>query len=269
MPSLRPLQPIALPDDCARSTDYGPEPERVWVPIGDIMIDDDYQRDLNRRSLALIKKIVGGFKWSKVKTPTGIRVGEQIHLLDGQHTATAAVTLGIPKIPVDIVSARTAGERASAFVAHNQDRLAMTPLDVYRAQLAGGDPEAVAIDKAVKEAGVRLRIVAPQIKPKVGDTGSIGVIRNLIKRRKHAGAVSVMSALVRAERAPISAAELAAVEELMYGNDPIAPRLITVIAKDMGWNGVIQAQAHAKMKGVNVKSALVHEYRRRAKKAAA
>ncbi len=184
MTSLRPIKPLTLPADVPRATDFGDTPQRVMVDPLELLVDDEYQRDINRKSHALIVRMCGRFRWAKYKTPTCVRVDDKLHVIDGQHTAIAAATLGIKKIPVDVVDAATGLERADAFVAHNRDRLGMTPFDIHRAMVAVGDPAAKAIETTCRAAGVRIiRVLNKMVTPKVGDTAAIGMLGQLVKRR--------------------------------------------------------------------------------------
>lgn len=268
MTSLRPIAALTLPPDAPRSAEFGDKPERVWVPPTDLLVDDEYQRDLNRKSFQLIARMVAGFKWRKFKTPTCVRVGRRLHVIDGQHSAIAAATLLIPKIPVDVVDASSALERADSFVSHNRDRLGMTPFDIYRALLGAGDPHAKSIDRVCRDAGLRLiRVLNKLITPKVGDTAAIGLLGQLVRRRGVEDATRAMAALVRGGRAPISAAEIAAAEEVLFPANPedtMTATELSAIARELGTEGVIKCNARAKTELTTAKVVLAAQYRRQA-----
>jgi hypothetical protein len=62
----------------------------------------------------MIREIVRGWDWKKFKPPVAVEVstGESsagLVVINGQHTAIAAVTRGIPRIPVLIVEAASLG----------------------------------------------------------------------------------------------------------------------------------------------------------------
>lgn len=260
MTTLRPVRPLALPPDAIRAKDFGDLPKRVFVNPTDLMVDDAYQRDLNRRSFKLIAKIVAGFKWSKLKTPTCISQGGKLHVIDGQHTAIAAATLGIKKMAVDLVTVASLEERSEAFVAHNRDRLAMTALDIYRAQLGGRQPDAVRIDRVCRDAGIRLKVISHMIEPKVGDCASIATIRDVIKRRGPGDAGKVLGVLIAAARAPLSTAEITAVDQLFGDGFSVAE--LTRAAKEIGPAGVLRCQAKATTERISIRMALVEAYER-------
>jgi len=122
-----------------------PTPEPRLVAPADLLIEGAYQRDLSNRSMSLIRKIVNGWDWAKFKPPICAERGENLYVIDGQHTAIAAATRGVAKIPVLIVSAKEMQARATAFVSHNRDRLAMSPFQLLYAEAAAEDPVASGI----------------------------------------------------------------------------------------------------------------------------
>jgi hypothetical protein len=141
----RQIEPIAL-----NGLEPGGTPRALpifeWLDPGTLLIDDDYQRDSSERSLKLVRKIVNGWDWAKFKPPVGVMVEAGIELIDGQHTAIGAATHpDIEKIPVMIVDVQEQAERASAFIGHNRDRVAVTASQLHIAAVAAGDPEAQAI----------------------------------------------------------------------------------------------------------------------------
>jgi len=266
--SLRPVKSVELPPGAKRAllTDFGEPPERVWVDPTELLIDDVYQRDLNRRSMALIATMVEGWKWRRMKTPDCVRVGGKLHVIDGQHTAIAAATLGIKKIPVDVVDAKTELERADSFVSYNKNRLTMSALDIYRAQVGGRDPVAMKIDRVCKAAGVRLKVIHFLIQPKVGDTAAISAIRKLVVKRGEELAGKVLGALVKAGRAPVSAAEITAAEEFYFAGEGVSATALAAIARELGQEGLLKCQARATTERISTKTAIVDKYRELAKK---
>lgn len=262
--TLRPIVPMLLPADAPRATEFGKKPETMWVAPTDLLVDEEYQRDINRRSMALIGRIVAGFAWRKVKPPIVVRVDDGLHVIDGQHTAIAAATLKIPKIMVFVVEAVSAADRADSFVAHNQDRITMSPLDIYRAKVGGGVPDALAVAKVCKAAGVRLRVLSKHITPKIGDCAAVSVVSSLVARRGPAAAESVLKALVKGGRAPISRAELVAAETVMFGPDPLSVDQLARAVTDLGDKGVQAAHVTAKTDRVAVQIPLADKYRRTA-----
>jgi hypothetical protein len=81
----------------------------------------------------LIRKIVQTWDWSRMKPPICARdESGRLFVVDGQHTSIAAARHpGIKKIPVMIVNVDTVEGRASAFIGHNRDRVAMTSMQLH------------------------------------------------------------------------------------------------------------------------------------------
>ena len=74
----------------------------------DLCVDASYQRDISRRSLKLIEKLVAEWDWRRYNVPVVTRVGNAWHIIDGQHTAIAALTHGgIGEIDVLVVEAES------------------------------------------------------------------------------------------------------------------------------------------------------------------
>lgn len=193
----------------------GCKPVMEWVAPGDLYVEQDYQRALSERSIALIRRIAGNFRWAHVKPAICARVEGKLVVIDGQHTATAAATRGdVPAIPVMIVEAVEVRDRAMAFIGQNRDRLALTALHMHHAAVAGGDEIAVAVNDAVKRAGVmilRYQTGSKAATYKVGQTTAIGIISILVRRHGVTAAAKVLKVLVEAKRAPLPATEIAAV----------------------------------------------------------
>jgi hypothetical protein len=177
-----------FPDLTPASFD-GEKPSLKWVAPTSLLVDATYQRDLSERSIRLIRKMIEEFRWNRLKPPIVVQVGPaSLHIVDGQHTAIVAASLGIPQIPVFVVKADTLDERARAFVGHNTDRVVVSPFDIYRALLASGDPDAVDVDNVCKRAGVRIRNISPSSAIAEGDTAAIGLVRTGKAPRRDPGA---------------------------------------------------------------------------------
>lgn len=212
--NLRPIKPMVFPD-LKPAVVEGEKPSLKWIEPTSLLVDATYQRDLSERSIRLIRKMIESFAWNRLKPPIVVQAGPaSLHIVDGQHTAIVAATLGIPQIPVFVVKADTLDERARAFVGHNSDRIVVSPFDIYRALLASGDPYAVDVSNVCKRAGVRLRVISPSSAISVGDTAAIGLVRAMVKRRGVIPARKVMQCLVNAKRAPITGAEIIAAERI-------------------------------------------------------
>lgn len=138
-----------------------PTPEPRLVSPEDLLVEPAYQRDLSSASVSLIRKIVNGWDWSKYKPPICAEAQSGLCVIDGQHTAIAAATRGIAKIPVLVVSASAMETRAEAFVSHNRDRLNMSPFQIIHAEAAAGDLTAIGILALAEKTGAIIPRSAP------------------------------------------------------------------------------------------------------------
>ena len=214
---LRPIKPIPL---------TGLEPKLIgskppifdWADPKTLLVEDEYQRRLTKRSITLIRKIAVGFDWLHIKPPVCARgAGAKLCVIDGQHTAIAAASRGILKIPIMIVEAPEVERRAKAFVAHNTDRLNVTPLQLFASRLAAGDKAARGAEKAAKASGVNLCRVQPANGLwEVGDTMAVGSVERLVGRYGEEKAVRVLKTLVAAKRSPMVVHEILAVAALLF-----------------------------------------------------
>jgi hypothetical protein len=245
--TLRAIKPMSFPDLKPASFE-GEKPELKWIEPTALLVDGTYQRDLSNRSIKLIRKMIENFSWNRLKPPIVVQAGPaSLHVVDGQHTAIAAASLGIPQIPVFVVQADTVDERARAFVGHNSDRVVVSPMDIYRALLASGDLDAVDVDNVCRRAGVRIRNISPQSVVAEGDCGCIGLIRSVVKRRGVIHARKALEALVKAKRSPITAAEILAAEKIICTDRKgIDIDTLAAVVRVDGTDGLNKAHAKAK-----------------------
>ncbi|KAB1068869.1 DUF6551 family protein [Methylobacterium planeticum] len=205
--------------------DVAPSDVTMSVPIfidvdpTRLLVDESYQRNLSERSVRLIRRIVGGWDWRAFKPPVVVDVDGKLHVVDGQHTAIAAASHpGITTIPVMMVEGERHEDRAAAFVKHNRDRISATPTQLHHALVAAGDEDALTIDQACRRAGARILRQPPgEGRFKVGETLAVSCIRTLCSRRGAMGGRQVLQTCVEGMMAPVSAAALKAVEELLFG----------------------------------------------------
>lgn len=205
--TMRGITPAKVGDDL---------PELIWVSPVELFTEGEYQRDLSERSLSMVRRIVAGWQWSKIKPVICARVGGKLMALDGQHTAIAAATLGIKKIPAMVVIAKTVKDRAEAFIGQNIDRVNLTPAHIHFASLAAGEEIAVAVDQACRKAGVTiLRCPKGPTPYKLGETLTVTLIHRIVKRYGVNFAARVLKVLVDAKRAPLMSPEIGAVAILL------------------------------------------------------
>ena len=214
---MRAIDKLQMPD-VVPATITGRPPELRLAPPSALYVDERYQRNLSERSVKLIRKIVAGWSWAAFKPPIVVAIDGRYEVIDGQHTAIAAVTHGgIEELPILVVDASALASKASAFVRHNRDRIQVTPAQLHVAMVAAGDEDAMTIDQVCARAGVRILRMPPAMgRYDVGDTMAISTIRSLISRRHAKGAREVLDICVKANLAPVSAAAIKAIEHLMH-----------------------------------------------------
>ena len=175
-----------------------PSPMLQWVEIGSMVIDDRYQRPLNRGSIKTISTIAANFRWSCF-TPVLLAPieGGQFAVIDGQHRVHAALMCGIASVPAMVIPI-AATEQAMAFVAVNTARTNMSQYNLYRAGLAAGEEWAITARDVVAAADCRLMTFNPSSdNRKPGEICSIGLIRTIIKAG-HAASITVALKAIRA-----------------------------------------------------------------------
>lgn len=218
---LRQIQPLKITDLLPASIlESDGKPEFTWVDPSTLCIEEKYQRNLAERSVTLIRKIYRDFSWNRFKPPVcAWGPNNKLFVIDGQHTAIAAASHPkLKKIPVMIVSANTMKERAGAFMGHNRDRLAVTPAQLYYSAVAAEDPIALIVQKALKDTGCVVVRYNPPIWVE-GQTMGVGTILSLAERKGCAGLTRVLKILMDAKRAPITALEVSAVADLIWGKE--------------------------------------------------
>lgn len=181
----RAIRPIPMPKKHFPAPVSEDRPEVRMVSPLDLCVEPAYQRDLSGPSISLIRKIVAGWDWAKFKPPVCADTPDGLFIIDGQHTAIAAATHpAIAAIPVLVVKRELASDRAEAFVAQNRDRVAMSVLQVFHAELAAGVEAAVWVARMAKNNG----LLIPRSMPRRGaeEIGTIvGIGRAMRLFRKY------------------------------------------------------------------------------------
>ncbi len=220
MTAVRRIQPLPLPEDLTPGL-VGDRPKIVRMNPADLSVDAAYQRDLSRKSILLIHKIITEWDWKRFKPPVVAKVGDAWHVIDGQHTAIAAASHGgIGEIDVMIVEADGGEDRAKAFLGHNRDRVQITNTQMFFAAAAAGDEDALTTVQVCERAGATiLRNPSPGRPFQPGEVIAVSALVKLVKSRSAMKARVVVETLVKARVAPISADLIRAVDLILYGDD--------------------------------------------------
>ncbi len=136
--------------------DTGPKPKLKWIEIKKLGVDLSYQRDIVGKGKRTLNLITECFRWSMFAPVVVVDVKRgRYPIIDGQHRATAAARIGIKKIPCYLVKADLA-EQAAAFTAINGNVTRISSMQMFHAFVAGGDEDAIALQKLCDKGGVSI-----------------------------------------------------------------------------------------------------------------
>jgi ParB-like nuclease domain len=134
----------------------GAVPDLRWLPISQLVVDERYQRDIGRQGRKHIAAIAYAFDWrmfsAVVVSPVA---GGDYAIMDGQHRTTAALAVGFDQVPCQIIQA-DGFDQAKAFTAINGRKIGVSMDQRYRAALAAADPQALAVERVTRKAGIIL-----------------------------------------------------------------------------------------------------------------
>ena len=135
----------------------GRMPVLQFCAPGELAIDPAYQRSVeSESSKSLIRRIAMFWNWDLcLPLVVSRRAGGELLVIDGQHRLEAArLRDDIAHLPCVVGEYASAADEAASFVHLNQQRRALTKLDLFKAAVASEDPEATAILAALTAAGL-------------------------------------------------------------------------------------------------------------------
>lgn len=176
------------------------KPQIGWVEISELRIDAHYQRDIERRGLQNIEAIASDFRWSRFTPVLCAPMDDgNFAIIDGQHRTHAALACGFTKVPALIVP-MTDREQAEAFSWVNGAVTAITPLQLYKAALAGGQDWALACQKAVEDAGCKLMTTnKSSSEKKAGQVFCVKTVKGYVTQGKAGTLTKVLKAVQRCQ----------------------------------------------------------------------
>jgi hypothetical protein len=137
----------------------GSPPSLEFRMLAELQVDESYQRSLDTEpSQRLIRRIAQFWDWGLCQ-PLAVarRQDGSLVVVDGQHRLAAARMRGdIAHLPCVITAYANAGDEAAAFVALNQNRKPLQPLDIFKAAVTAEDETAIAVKGILERAGLRL-----------------------------------------------------------------------------------------------------------------
>lgn len=239
--NVRPITPVSIAGLTPNSPSTG-MPIFELVKPTDLFVDPAYQRNISENGARQIRRIIEAFDWAKYKPPicaySECDGRTMLKVLDGQHTAIAAASNPhVDVIPVMIVEAEDTISQAKAFIGQNTDRLGVTNLQMHQAALAAADEDAQTLELFCQRANIK---VLKTTNAYTGDgsrqTIAIKQIEALIKRRGVLRAREILEVLGNAERGPLTAPQIKAVEHLLSEpelSDRITPEDLTNAIVDL------------------------------------
>ncbi len=251
---MRPVAALDLPDLKPADLSGKPLPMLEWLPVDDLWIDPAYQRDIGAASLKLIAALIEGWDWLKMAPILVAMTDNGLEVIDGQNRVTAAkMHPGITKVPCYVVDGSTLPERAGAFVSHARNRVPVTPGQIFHAEVAAGDEDALTVEAVCKRAGVRILPYSPPFgtRHEVGDTTALASIKGLVGRRGAMRSREILEALVQAGLAPIPAALIRAGEAICTESEYAAefgPEQLTAVLRALGSGAQSEVKALAAAK---------------------
>lgn len=232
MDGFRNIEPLAEGQVC---NDPGPPPEILFLSPDQLVVNEDYQRDLSRASIRQIRNMAGAWDWCSFKAPNVARTDDPniFEVVDGQHTAIAAATNGnVHFLPCLVMSAETLKEKATGFLGINRNRIALTKVAIYGAQVAAQDDTAIAVEAAMSRVGVNLLSMPPSKGGfKVGDTMAVATLLEIAKRGGEDRLATILQIAKEAQAAPISSSVLKALDIALPPDPPVdmTNRVMTVL----------------------------------------
>ncbi|HEY0832503.1 MAG TPA: DUF6551 family protein [Azospirillum sp.] len=193
--------------DLKPAADLGDRPEFVWLPVEWLFVDGIYQRAMtSAKSRKTVRTIVERFSWAKFTPLVVTEIGDgyasgQFAVIDGQHRAAAAILHPlVTEVPAWVVDAPEARQQAQAFVGINGDRTGLTPLQLFKGQVAAGDPHAVAVARICEQAGITIVFSisngSRELPPR--QTMAVSTIRKMLVKHGEGTVAAALSALAEA-----------------------------------------------------------------------
>jgi hypothetical protein len=178
----------------------GKHPELRWIPISDLVVDNDYQRPISGAGTSNVRKIAANFKWSCFAPVVVAQVGAKFAIVDGQHRTTAAALIGIEEVPCMVISA-TPCEQALAFKEINGATTKMSRQAIHSASVAAGDKDAHELEDVARRAGVTiLRYpVAMSLQNEGGQTMAVGCLAQCLRQHGRDTLITALQCVTQTE----------------------------------------------------------------------
>lgn len=203
----------------------GSPPTLEFRPLGELSVDESYQRSIETEpSGRLIRRIAQFWDWGLCQ-PLAVarRQDGTLMVVDGQHRLAAARMRGdIAHIPCVITAYANTGDEAAAFVALNQNRKPLQPLDLFKAALAAEDETAIAVQIILEGAGLKLAPHTNWQFWKPGMLANVNALQSIYRR--HGG--KVLAVTLKAIAIGFEGAQLRFAGTVFNGLAPLAAKYL-------------------------------------------
>lgn len=259
---FRRIDPTIFLKPPTAETELGAAPNLLWLPLTRLFIDESYQRLIMGRGVTHIYSIAKDFDWKKFAAVVCAKVGDKYAIIDGQHRTYAAALRGIVEIPCLVVEATTE-EQAAAFAAINAKVVKINDQQVYHAAVMAGNPDAVALEKALKAANVRVtKNPTSEILLKPRETIAVGTLKKVLRiygeKALVLGLRCIMERHAR-DRGILRAPVIQAIVETVAELDEVPPKALLTIAGTINFQrALIEAKLRSAQSGIAVRHELVN-----------
>lgn len=221
--TVRPLAAIAFETAPIPAPDIGRWGRLEFISKDLLVVDDAYQRAVDRSGRANIRKMIEQFHCGCF-APLFVapRPGGLFAVMDGQHHGIAAMMHpAVDTVPCYVLNC-TAAEEAHVFATVNHVRTRVTPQHLFHARCAAGDVSALTARRAADAAGVeilRYPVAAKLMQPR--QTLAAGTIEACVTRYGEAATTAALTAIAGGReggKGLLRAAVIEALSELLYQN---------------------------------------------------
>ncbi|MDB5705482.1 MAG: hypothetical protein JWN66_2598 [Sphingomonas bacterium] len=178
----------------------GAPPSIEWVNVGDLLVDDGYQRSIDTApSRRLISSIASHWDWRLCMPLAVSRRESGKYDIDGQHRLAAAKLRGdLPHLPCCVGTYAGAADEAGMFVAANRARRAINRLDDFHAAIVAQDEDALEVNRIVNEAGLTVSRKTGALAWCPGEVAFTSSVQHVIARHGEEVASTALTILAQA-----------------------------------------------------------------------
>lgn len=227
--------------------DPGALPRLEWLPVTALVIDRTYQREMDHGH---VQSILKAFCWRFFQAITVTDNGDGTYnVVDGQHRCGAARNHpDIDHVPCIVIADQTIDEQAQSFIVMNRSQRRITPVQMYWAAVAAGDPDYVALESLFSRCGVTVYehsgygVLPPRT------TAAVNTVLKLVRRHGEETVETTLKAIVTAwpeEKTTLTSRIIEAVEMAVRLNK-VPPAVMTAALrkwtpKDLMAQGTVRA----------------------------